>query len=97
MIQEPFKFYRDILPILLEAKTNEEAKVGLWAPSEIEKGTSRNAFLCCNENSGTRCEPFPRCCDCKSKHHDQNNIGKMHEYDTESNPTTIPLVEILQN
>ena len=48
---------------LLEAKKTEEAKVGEWAASEMDKGSSRDAEICCNK-MGTICEPFPKCCDC---------------------------------
>ena len=51
---------------LLSAKEAEEAKVGEWAESEKHKGSSIEAEICCN-NLGTRCEPFPKCCDCESE------------------------------
>ena len=51
---------------LLKAKIIEEAKVGEWAASEINKGKSPAAEICCNE-IGTSCEPFPKCCDCAPK------------------------------
>ena len=33
----------------------------LWAPSEIQKGQSKDAMPCCSKPS---CQPFPKCCDC---------------------------------
>ena len=34
-----------------------------WAPSEMGKGQSKEAFPCCRESPLT-CQPFPKCCDC---------------------------------
>ena len=34
-----------------------------WAPSEMNKGQSKNAFPCCKQSPMT-CKPFPKCCDC---------------------------------
>ena len=48
----------------MQAKKAEEAKVGVFAPSEIRKGTSQKAYICCNQKFGTECKPFPKCCDC---------------------------------
>ena len=50
---------------LTSAKEAEEAKVGEWVESEMHKGTSVEAVICCND-LGTSCEPFPKCCDCES-------------------------------
>ena len=55
---------RKILPLILQAKKREEDKVGDFATSEIQKGASREAYICCNEELKTQCEPFPKCCDC---------------------------------
>ena len=85
------------MPEVLEAKRKEEAKVGLWAPSEVDKGTSRNAFLCCNESSGLKCEPFPRCCDCKYQQQKWQDNSKVHDSYPERQPTNIPIVELLHN
>ena len=54
------------------AKKAEEAKVGVFAPSEIRKGTSQKAYICCNKQFGTECKPFPKCCDC-------NRLSKEEE------------------
>ena len=69
---------RKILPQILAAKKAEEAKVGVFAPSEIQKGTSREAYICCNEQLGTTCKPFPKCCDCtkQSKNEDRDITDK---------------------
>ena len=56
---------RGIISKLLHAKEAELAKVGRWAASEKDKGTSTDAEICCNE-AGTSCEPFPKCCDCET-------------------------------
>ena len=82
--------YRDVIPRLLKAKENEKQKVGNWASSEIEKGTSRHASLCCNHLSGTSCEPFPKCCDCKIEHRVVDD-----KFDFSS--TNLPLLEIIND
>lgn len=76
--------YRDVLPNLLEAKKNEEEKVGSWAPSEIDRGTSKEAVLCCNKDEGTKCQPYPKCCDC-------NFEGKP------SYSTSDPIIELVEH
>ena len=81
----------------MEAKKKEESKVGNWAPSEIEKGTSRNAFLCCNKSSGTRCQPFPECCNCVNENKMLEFTEKTNNNDLELHRENIPIVEILQN
>ena len=35
-----------------------------WAESEMEKGRSRQAEICCNTREESLCQPFPKCCDC---------------------------------
>ena len=43
-------------------KIKEEMSVEvIWNESEINKGTKRSAYPCCNS---IECEPFPKCCDC---------------------------------
>ena len=81
----------------MDAKRNEESKVGNWAESEIEKGTSRNGFLCCNQSSGTRCQPFPECCNCENKKKATKAAEKGNNHDLESHLENIPIVEMLQN
>ena len=82
--------YRDVIPHILEAKKNEEQKVGNCASSEIQKGTSRHASLCCNQLSGTSCEPFPKCCNCEIEHRVVDD-----KFDFSS--TDLPLLEIIND
>jgi hypothetical protein len=81
----------------LEAKKKEESKVGNWAPSEIGKGTSRTGFLCCNKSSGTSCQPFPECCNCKNKKKVMEGGENANNNDSELKVDNIPIVEILKN
>ena len=56
--------YQKVMTKLLVAKKAEEAKVGIWEDSEMDKGRSEDAEICCNEE-GTTCTPFPKCCNCR--------------------------------
>ena len=75
----------------------EESKLGDWAQSEMEKGTSRDGFLCCNKSSGTSCQPFPVCCNCEKNNSLLTGAGKINDNDLELHLENIPKVEILHN
>ena len=98
-------FCRQILPQILTAKKAEEAKVGVFAPSEIQKGTSREAYICCNKQLGTTCKPFPKCCDCsrQSKHEEREITDKKtlrnerYQYISEKGMEESPVIELFLN
>ena len=58
------------MPQLLQAKAEEEAKIGEWAESAKHHGKDTNAMICCS-GAGVSCEPFPECCDCD---HEQKTL-----------------------
>ena len=55
--------YKAALKAVLRVRDHLDKTV-TWAPSEVLKGTSRDAEPCCNTFQGTACEPFPKCCNC---------------------------------
>lgn len=93
----------------MRAKKAEEAKVGVFARSEIQKGTSQQAYICCNKQFGTKCKPFPKCCDCnKMRKDEESHISTQTESENDSiwgsytsksdnDIEEVPKVEILIN
>ena len=54
--------YSSILEIMMDLKKTYKETVP-WAPSEILKGQSKEAFPCCG-SPNRDCTPFPECCNC---------------------------------
>ena len=54
--------YADVLTKMthLRQKMSETIQ---WGPSEMKKGTSRNATPCCGSKTPD-CTPYPTCCNC---------------------------------
>ena len=98
-----------MLPLILKAKKKEEAKVGVYAKSEIQKGASRAAYICCNKELGTGCEPFPKCCDCNVQNDEmeiypanendltEDNNLNGYRYRVDDGTEEVPIVEILND
>jgi len=55
--------YKSAHQNILKIKSKLETEVK-WAPSEVNKGSSRDVTPCCNQ-AGPHCEPYPMCCNCK--------------------------------
>ena len=101
--------YRKILPRILQVKKAEEDKVGVFAESEMQKGTSQKAYICCNKKIGTECKPFPKCCDCNrlSKEEEpylsnkaeskSDGIWGSHKNKLDNHIEEVPQVEIVIN
>lgn len=59
--------HEDLLDEIVSLKATLESQV-IWSESQISRGTSREAAPCCNKAEGTKCKPYPTCCDCQVKH-----------------------------
>ena len=55
--------YSDVLEKMNQLRKHHIKNVPL-APSEMNKGTKNEAFVCCS-SAKRDCKPFPTCCNCQ--------------------------------